>query len=160
MTTDKPMGPITVQWVFVVGVDSGGHLHMIDHEYVTDVHAKRIATLDDINAAAFLGSREKTFTFFRPSIHAYSVAFLVFQMPDGYIAASPNIFENLVPLSGPSNAQVLGAFGVLQNQIISQRLADLAAQVAGQTTLSMLRASAEAVDPDASKKTKGGLYVA
>lgn len=155
--TNVPAGPTTVQWAFVVGVDSSGNFSLIDHDRVTDVRAKRVATLDDINAACVVASRQKSFAFW-PGNGEYSVAFLVFQVPTGFIAASDNIFENIIPLSNPSDAQVLGAFGVLQNQITAERAANLAAQVAVSSTLSFLKQEAEkAMDPDAPKKTPGGL---
>jgi adenylate kinase len=73
-----------------------------------------------------------------------------------------DIFDNIIPVSSPSNTQVMGAFGVLQGHIIAQRAADMAAQVAVQATLSVLTNATEnvqAADPEAAKKTKGGLYV-
>lgn len=158
MVDKKPTGPITVQWAFVAAVNSDGEVDLVDHEFVVNVKAKRVATLDDINAAAFLGSKELgVMPWINPGDLIYSTAFLVFQMPDGFIAASPNVFENIVPVTGPSTAQVLGAFGVLQNQIIAQRTADLAAPLAIQAALSFLRNEAEKTDPDAKNKTPGGL---
>jgi hypothetical protein len=157
VSTDK-IGPVTVAWAFIVGVDDLGRLYFIDHEYVTDVKAKRIATLDDIYSAAAVAQQEKAYGFFRPSEDAYAVAFLVLQSTDGYIAASPDIFENVVPASNPGNAQVLGAFAALQGQIIAQKTLD------AMNMQSYLAASAAETarrsDPDASKKTAGGLYVA
>jgi len=154
------MEPVTVQWAFIVAVDSYGEIVLVDHEFVTNVKAKRIATLDDIYSAAFIASGEYPNMWCNPGDTVYSFAFLVFQMPEGHIAASPNIFENFIVLSGPSANQVRGALGVLQGQIIAQRTADLAAQVAVQATLSVLKSSAAAADPDAKNKTKGGLIVA
>lgn len=163
-TTAKPSGPITVQWAFVVGVDSNGRIYLIDHEFVHEVKARRAAVLDDIYAASFVTTRVGTnFAFYEPGDDVYALAFLVFQMPDGYIAASPDIFDNIVPVTSPSDVQVLGAFGVLQGQIIAQRAADMAAQVAVQATLSVIKGEAQKVKAEQNRaegKSEGGLIVA
>lgn len=159
MSSEKPTGPITVSWAFVVGVDDHGRVHMIDHEFALEVRSRRIATLDDIYAASVIAGKHKEFSFLRPSEDVYNVAFMVFQVPEGYIAASPDVFEEIIPISSPSTAQVEGAFGVLQGQIIAQKAADMAAPLAVQATLSVLGAGAKAANK-AEGKTEGGLYVA
>jgi hypothetical protein len=153
---------ITVQWAFVVGVFDGSP-HLIDHDYTHEVKALRPATLDDIYAACFVASKQKDYWFQKPSPDAYTCAFVVFQLSDGRIAASPDVFEDLIPVARQTEAQALGAFGVLQAQIIAQKTADIAAPLAAQATLSMLSASAkrvEAADPNAPKKSQGGLVIA
>lgn len=153
-------GPFSVAWAFVVGVDDSGRIYLIDHEFVTDVYAKRAASLDDIHAACYVAASVGThFAFHRPSTDAYTVAFLVFQLPDGHIVASPDIFDEIIPVTSPGEAQVLGAFGVLQGQIIASKAANMAAQVAVQATLSVLNAGAKQANATAGK-SEGGLYVA
>lgn len=156
MNATKPAGPITVQWAFVVGVFDG-KVTLIDHEYAHEVKASRPATLDDIHAACFVVSKQQAeYWFIEPSAQPYTCAFVIFQMPTGQIAASPDVFEDLAPVSFPNDTQAFGAFGVLQAQIIAQKTADIAAPLAAQATLSMLRQMAPA-DPDAPNKTPGGL---
>ena len=158
--SDNIPAPIPVSWAFIVGVDRTGVPHVLEHDDVQAIHASRVATLDDINSAAFILGHKDLYENLYPFDEGYTIAFLVFQMPDGYIAASPNIFENVVPAGYARSIQMKGAFGVLQNQITAERAANMAAQVAVQTTLSVLKRGAEAADPDAKNKTKGGLYVA
>lgn len=155
--SEEPIGPFSVQWAFVVGVDEWGNVFLMEHEDVHLVMAKRAASLDDIHAATYviLGGEHK-FARYRPSSEPYVVAFLVFQLPDGHIVASPDIFDEVIPVSSPSDKQILGAFGVLQGQIIASKAANLAAQVAVQATVSVLKSSAP-VDPEAKNKTPGGL---
>lgn len=145
MTTPQS---IPATWAFVVAVDSDGAIHIVDHEHVTEVHAKRVATMDDIYASSFIASQVSQYTFLRPHEDVYSHAYLVFQVPDGRIAASMNIFENVVPVTGPSNTHILGAFGVLQGQIIAQKTAEVLAIEAAMST---------ALKNQADGKTPGGL---
>jgi len=163
MSATKPSGPITVQWAFVVGVFNGQPT-LIDHDYALEVRAVRPASLDDIYSACFVASMEKDYWFARPTrAEPYTCAFVVFQMPDGRIAASPDVFEDLSPVSRQTEAQARGAFGVLQAEIIAQKTADLAASVAAKATLSVLNnvaAQVQAADPNEPKKSEGGLYVA
>lgn len=160
MDTKKPVGPITVSWAYVIGVDDLGRVHMIDHDYAHEVKAKRLATLDDIYAACYVvGNKATTYALWKPSEDAYNVAFVVFQVPEGYVAASPDVFEELVSLTAPSDAQILGSLGVLQGQIIAQKAADMATPLAVQTTLSVLNAGAKEARK-AEGKSEGGLIVA
>ena len=159
MSITRPEGPITVQWAFVVGVFDGT-ISLIDHDFSAEVKAVRPATLDDIYAACYVTAGQKDLWFARPSSDPYTCAFVVFQMPTGQIAASPDVFENLTPVSYPSDTQARGAFGVLQAQIIAQKTADIVAPLAAQATLSMLMANVNKADPDAPNKTSGGLIVA
>jgi hypothetical protein len=150
------MEPMTVQWVIVAAVDDEGYIYLIDHDFVTDVQARRPATLDDIYAAAAeCVKHEDLQTYSDVREDTYTVAFLVFQTTDGHIAASPNIFDNFVPLTGPTVHNLLGAFSVLQGQIIAQKTVDLI-----QMNAAMARVQNKAADPDAAKKSSGGLYVA
>ena len=73
-TTDRPMEPVTVQWAFIVAVDSYGEIVLVDHEFVTNVKAKRIATLDDIYSAAFIASGEYPNMWCNPGDTVYSFA--------------------------------------------------------------------------------------
>lgn len=148
---------INASWAFVVGTDEDGNIYLLDHDDVLDIKARRGASLDDIYAATVIGLDQKHgYSIMRPSEDTYTVAFLVFQLPEGYIVASPNIFDNVVTTKPyPSNAQIKSAFGVLQGQIIAQKTAD-AIQMMG----AVAAAKARAADPEASKKTAGGLYVA
>lgn len=140
---------IPVNWAFVVAVDSRGHLSLIDYDHVTDVHAKRAASMDDMYSAAFLGSMDKNLVFTKPyEDDVYSHAFLVFQIADGRVAASPNIFENVIPVAGPTGVQALGAFGVLQGLIIAQKTAEVLAVNAAMST---------ALKNQSEGKTPGGL---
>lgn len=155
--TNKIVDPFTVQWVFIVAVEDDGLAFMIDHEFVLDVKTKRSCTLDDIYAVAAFGSVDATrkFEFAGPKDEPYTTAFLVFQTPDGHVAASPNIFDNLIPLDIPSDYQIFGAFSVLMGQIIAQKTADITAPLAAKAALSML--ASRVADPEADKKTPGGL---
>lgn len=146
----------SVSWAFIVGVDDDGNIELIDFDDAIEVKAKRAASLDDIYSASVIASNVHDYWFTRPSEDVYTLAFLVFQMPDGQIAASPNIFENIVAAKPfPGQAQSKGAFGVLQAQIIAQKTAD-----AIQMMSMVAQARANKADPDAAKKSAGGLYVA
>lgn len=161
-TTGNVPELIPVSWAFIVAVDYNGRPEIVDLDYVTDIKASRMATLDDINAAAFiLGQRSLLELEEVEEIKdGYRLAFLVFQVPEGFIAASPNIFENLAPSGYAYSVTKKGAFGVLQNQITAERAANLASQVAVSATLSFLKNEAQkAMDPEADKKSKGGLIV-
>lgn len=169
MAAEKPTGPITVMWALVVCVDADGVPYPIDHEFNYEVKTKRPASLDDIDAACMIMGEQDAIYYKHPEAgNPYSFAFLVFQMPDGHIAASPDIFEDVIPVVSPTFIQIKGALSVLRGQIIAQRTADLAGQVAGdvaakvavQATLSVLKQAATEMDPDAAKKSQGGLYVA
>lgn len=155
--SEEPTGPFGVTWAFVAGVDEWGNVFIMEHEDVHLVMARRAASLDDIHAATYvILDHERKFARYRPSSEPYVVAFLVFQLPDGHIAASPDIFDEVIPVSSPSDKQIVGAFGVLQGQIIATKAANMAAQVAVSATMSVLK-QAVPVDPDAAKKTPGGL---
>jgi hypothetical protein len=159
VSTQKPTGPRTVLWALVVCVRDGT-VHLIDYEFALEVTAGRPASLDDIYAACVVAvSSHGPFAFGRPS-DQYSVAFLVFQMPDGQIQVSPDIFDDVTPVVSPTTAQVIGAFGVIQGQIIARLAADLAAQVAVQATMSLLTSLAPSLAEVDENKSKGGLIVA
>jgi hypothetical protein len=151
--------PLTVSWAFVVCVDWLGQPHIIDHDEATDVTAKRVATLDDIYAASSIASGYQVYERTDAGHATYTCAFLVFQLPEGIIAASPNIFDNVVPTDYPSGNHMKGAFNVLQAQIIAQKTAEIAAPLAVQATLSVLGAGAKAQNK-AEGKSEGGLFVA
>jgi len=154
--------PLNVSWAFIIGVTDDGEPCIVDWDLAGLVQAKRPATLDDIYAACVVLQDDALWNLAKPDPDKpYVVAFLVFQY-QGVIAASPDVFEEIIPMSGPSAAHMIGAIGVIQSQIIAQRAADLAAQVAVQATLSVLRsAAAEAEDePQDPNKSKGGLYIA
>jgi hypothetical protein len=157
VASERQIGPVNVSWAFIVGVDDDGNITLIDHDDAMGVKAKRVASLDDIYAASVVGAGMKNYWLTPPSEDAYTLAFVVFQTPEGYVAASPNIFENIVPAKPePGQAQIKGAFGVLQGQIIAQKTAD-AIQMVGAMAAA---AKARAADPEAAKKSAGGLYVA
>jgi hypothetical protein len=149
MTEKKVPQTVGVSWAFVIGVDTTGVPHFFDYEDVAEVKALRVAVLDDIHAAVSIASADMEFH--SPSEIPYVVAFLVFQVPNGYIAASPNIFENISPFSYPSAYHIRGALNVLQSQITAQRTLDLLASVATAATVSTSK-------PD-ENKTPGGLIV-
>lgn len=119
-------GPIPVTWAFIVGIDGDGAISLIDHENVQEVRAVRPVCLDDIFAAAYVGGQENAddWEFTDPAGVRYAAAFVVFQMPNGTILASPDVFEDISPMTGPTGPNVKGAFGVLQAQIIAQKTAD------------------------------------
>lgn len=150
---EKKASPVVgVSWAFVVGVDTTGIPHFIDYEDVANVKALRAASIDDIHAAVSIAERDIGFDV--PSELPYVVAFLVFQVPNGYIAASPNIFENISPVGYPSTYHIKGALNVLQSQITAQRTLDLMASLASQVAV-----SADKLKQD-ENKTPGGLIVA
>lgn len=152
----KKIGPVPVIWAVVVGVNDGGGVHLIDHEYNYEVRAQRLSTLDDIYAAAFIGGQEVAddWEFEAPGdIGTLVHAFVVFQFPNGLIAASPDVFEDLVPVRVPTGVHIMGAFGVLQGQIVAQKTA--AAFMAMAETLAAV--PQPVADPN---KTPGGLIVA
>lgn len=156
---------VTALWAVVLCVDADGVVYPVDHEFNYEVKTKRLATLDDIDAACVvLGAEDGLYYKHPESGNPYSFAFLVFQLPDGHIAANEDIFADVIPVTSPTFNQVKGALGVLRSQIAAQRTADLAgtvaAQVAVQATLSVLERVAVASDPDANKKSAGGLFVA
>lgn len=150
--------PTTVTWAFVVGVDWRGMPHIVDHDDVHLVQAKRLVSVDDIYAACSIAAAWPHYERTEAGHATYTTAFLVFQLPDGHIAASPNVFYEVIPMDYPSSNHIKGAFNVLQGQIISQNAASLAAPLAAQATLSVL--TTKAPDPEADKKSKGGLLVA
>jgi hypothetical protein len=157
--TERIVEALPVTWAFVVGVDWLGQPHFIDHDESTDVTAKRVATLDDIYAASSIASEFPVYERTEAGHATYTCAFLVFQLPEGIIAASPNIFDNVVPMDYPSGNHMKGAFNVLQAQIIAQKTAEIAAPMAVQATLSVLGAGAKA-QAKAEGKSEGGLLVA
>lgn len=156
---EKIIDPLTVTWAFVVGVDWLGTPHIIAHDDVHLVQAKRLVSVDDIYAASSIAAEWPVYERTEAGHVTYTTAFLVFQLSDGHIAASPNIFDNVVPMDYPSSNHIKGAFNVLQGQIIAQNAASLAAPMAAEATLSVLSAGAKAQNK-AEGKSEGGLLVA
>lgn len=125
-TPAKATGPIPCLWAVVVGVDEDGAVYLVDHSNAQFVRSQRQASLDDIYAAAYIGGKENPddWEFSAPD-EPFVTAFVAFQISNGTILASPDVFENLTPVIGPTGTQVCGAFGVLMAQITAQKTADV-----------------------------------
>lgn len=151
----SPEASMPVTWAIVIGVDGKGLPHLIDHEDNYLVHASRPATFDDIYAACtIIGTWHFTDVYAEDvDTEEYVVAFVVFQTIDGHILASPNVFEPIVPTNIPTNTHIQGGLSVLQSTITAQKSVE-AIQMAAAMSRAMNR------DPEADKKSAGGLYVA
>jgi hypothetical protein len=139
----KDEGPWTANYAFVLGTREDGSVQIVDHDHVLDVRSRRVATLDDMYAAAGLAWSREAFPG-EPQETPYVTAFLVFQLPEGPIVASPDVFHNIMTLIDPTSLQVRGACDVLRGQIVAQKAADMAAPLAIQAALSGLGAMAKA----------------
>jgi hypothetical protein len=139
---------IQVSWAFIVGIGLKGETYLLDHGSVHTVRARRGATLDDMYGAleeiAISGSDEAL------ELHEdieygdeLVAAFLVFSI-DGNVALSPNVFEDVAPMSWPYPVQVRQAARAAQAQIIGKHAARMAAPVAAQASLATFGRASQA----------------
>lgn len=153
--TDASIGTVSVNWAIAIGVTEQGTSQFIDPDYTYRVRSRREATDDDIYAACAVATATAD-AWHKPSEESpYVCAFLVFQLPNGFIMASPDVHEDIIPVTVPSQHQLKGALEVIKGQIIAQKAANI--------TLGVMQAGAQrarAAAMAAQGKTEGGLIVA
>lgn len=146
---------IPVQWAFIVATDDRGAPYLIEHDDAALISAKRVATLDDIYAGSYRAERYDDFYTVNPQDQTWTVAFLVFQTPHGYVAASPDVFEDVAPMGFATDWQMKAAFAVLQSQITAQRVLDMF-----QINVTASAKAAQTAKNKAEGKSEGGLILA
>lgn len=136
--------PSVVSFAFIAGIDEDHEVFWTESDQPERLRVRRKPTPDDlIGIAHILSDSVRGREHFGDQIEA-KTAFLVFQLPEGRVAATDTLLPGFSTSWQPSSDEIQAAAVNVYTELSARKAADLAAATTVQTMMAVQRQIAEA----------------